>query len=80
MHRFFGPGLLWIYKPSPNASEQTQAEILRWNVLPGAAPIAAAAVRYEVARYQPAGPTAVITFERIGDGWLATDVRAGTLP
>ena len=34
----------------------------------------------EIARYQPAGLTAVITFERIGDGWLATDVRAGALP
>ena len=76
----FGPGLLWTYKASANANEQDQAELLRWNVLPGAAPIAAAAVRYEVARYQPAGPTAVITFERIGDGWLATDVHAGALP
>ena len=76
---FFGPGLLWTYKASSNANAQTQAELLRWNVLPGAAPIAAAAVRYEVARYQPAGATAVITFERVGDGWLATDVRAGTL-
>ena len=77
---FFGPGLLWTYKASSNANAQTQAELMRWSVLPGAAPITPAAVRYEVARYQPAGPTAVITFERIGDGWLATDVRAGTLP
>ena len=77
---FFGPGLLWTYKSSSNASEQTQAELLRWDLLPGAAPIAPAAVRYEITRYQPAGPAAVITFERIGDGWLATDVRAGALP
>ena len=77
---FFGPGRLWTYKPSPNASEQGQAELMRWSLLPGAEPIAAAAVRYEVARYEPAGPRAVITFERVGDGWLATDVRAGTLP
>ena len=77
---FFGPGLLWTYKASPNANEQERSELFRWSLLPGVEPVAAAVVQYAVARYQPAGPSAVITFERIGDAWMATDVRAGTLP
>ncbi len=77
---FFGPGVRWTYKASANAHEQEAAEIMRWSLLPGVEPIPAAVVRYEVARYEPAGHSAVITFERVGDGWMATDVRAGTLP
>jgi hypothetical protein len=77
---FFGPGRGWKYKPSPNAGEQERAELMRWSLLPVVAPIAPEVVRYEVARYEPAGPSAVISFERVGDGWIATDVRAGGLP
>jgi hypothetical protein len=42
-------------------------------------------VRYEISRYDgtrsaPTGPSVVITFERIGEVWMATALRQGTLP
>ncbi len=75
-----GPGRLWNYKGSANAGEQEAAELYRWSALPGPAPIAPAIVRYQVSRYEPAGPNVLITLERIGDGWMATGVTAGSLP
>lgn len=75
-----GPGRLWSYKASANAFDQGSAELLRWSALPGPAPIGPAVVQFQVARYEPAGPSVLITLERIGDRWMATDVAAGTLP
>jgi hypothetical protein len=75
-----GPGRLWNYKASANAGEQERAELFRWSALPGPAPVGPAIVRYQVSRYEPAGPNVLITLERIGDGWMATDVTAGSLP
>lgn len=73
---FFGAGRLWSYKPLGDANSQEQAELLRWNVLPAQmrSALVPDTVRYSVARYEPAGPTALVSFERIGDRWLATDV------
>jgi hypothetical protein len=48
-------------------------------------PIRAEPVSYEVSRYDPThsaptGPSVVITIERIGEVWIASTLRVGTLP
>ena len=75
---FFGPGRLWSYRALGDANSQERAELLRWDLLPAQLrnTLAPDTVRYSVARYEPAGPTALVSFERIGDRWLATDVVA----
>jgi len=77
---FFGPGRLWTYKASPNSYSQDQTELFRWDALPSPSTLAPETVRYEVSRYEPPGPAALISFERIGGVWIATSVKAGTLP
>lgn len=77
---FFGPGRFWNYKASANAYEQDQAELVRWSALPSPSTLPLATVIYEVARYEPQGPSALISFERIGGVWIATSVKPGTLP
>jgi len=77
---FFGPGQLWNYKQSRNANEQNSAEPFRWDALPSPIALPPETVTYEVARYEPPGPSALISFDRIGGVWVATSVKPGTLP
>jgi hypothetical protein len=79
-----GAGQLWTYKATVNQNEQSQAELFRWAPLIGD-PIRAEPVSYEVSRYDPThsaptGPSVVITIERIGEVWIASTLRVGTLP
>jgi hypothetical protein len=76
----FGGGRSWNYRGSPNAHDQDQAELLRWTALPSPSTLPPETVTYEVARAEPRGPSALITFERIGGFWIATSVKPGTLP
>lgn len=71
---FFGAGRFWKWTPSGNAAQQEQAELLRWDLLPASTTIEPEPVQYGVARYEPAGPRALVTFERRDGGWVATDV------
>jgi hypothetical protein len=86
----FGPvapnsGVLWTHKATTNQFEQDQAELFRWTALGSTGTRPTEPVRYEISRYDgtrsaPTGPSVVITFERIGDVWMATALRQGTLP
>lgn len=79
-----GAGQLWTYKATANQNEQSQAELFRWTPLMSN-PIRAEPVSYEVSRYDstrsaPTGPSVVITIERVGEVWIASTLRVGTLP
>ena len=81
---FFPSADAWWFRQSAEGYAQEAAEAQRWNALPTPVTLAATPITYEVSRYAsppsaPVGPHALITFERIGDGWIATDFRAGSL-